>query len=324
MIDTRFDVQRAILYESPAPDPCSVEHYIPLREALERRLIRPETHVLVASVGGQSLVLPTLEMVYYHVAQGQIEGVDWVASFCALCNAGGIFNAAVEGRVYHFAAQGLYDAMTLMADQETRSFWNHVTGACLYGTLAGAQLPRLGSLLQMTAAAAYAASPQALFTVMDRLSERQKHWAEEGNTVYRLAPEYDFDDELRANSRPLDERLPRFDMGLGLWTDTTRRYYPVTVLYQHHNALIDVVDGRSVVVVFDVDVGLPIAFYWEAHQLEFHGDTLILGPQTHYRKGVLYHNGQPMLLERPSQNTIRWYGFSSLFPGCEIYGQAQS
>jgi hypothetical protein len=321
MLQTDFEIQRAILYESPFPQPFTIQRYLLLDEALSTAQIASNTHVLVAPVGESAIVLPTLEMIYYHVAQGEFQGRNWVASFCALCNAGGVFDATIEGKTHHFAAQGLYDAMTLIADQETQSFWNHLTGICLHGPLEGLRLPNLGTLLQMVAGAALVAFPQAQIAVLDPLSEKTRAWTEKTNIAYRLAPEYELPDAYRPSVGPLDGRLPRYDMGLGIWTATTQRYYPMTTLHQRQNALIDQVDGRSVIIVFDADVGLPMAFYLEAAQLEFRGNELILGAETIYHKGLLHHKGQPMPLERPNQSAIRWYGFSSLFPNCEIYGQ---
>jgi len=261
-----------------------------------------------------------LDMIYYHVAQGHWNGVDWMASFCVLCNAGSLFNAHLNETLYHFAAQGYYDAMSLIADQETSSYWNHITGVCLHGPLAGARLERLAPLIQMTSAEAITTYPNSHLMLMT-MTDAERSEADRYFATYRLPQEPKMGQGLLATLPAPDARLPRFDMGLGIWTRTTQRYYPVTTLYQKHNALIDEVDGCTVVVVLDVNVTLPIAFYWQTQQLEFHGDTLILGADTTYRKGVLYEKGRPMPVERPNQHAIRWYGFSSLFPNCEIYGQ---
>ena len=237
-----------------------------------------------------------------------------------LCNTGSLFNARLNDQVYHFAAQGFYDAMSLIADEETQSYWNHITGVCLHGALTGTQLQRLAPLLQMTAADALAVYPEASLTSM-RLSGDEMDEAQELNTVYHLPNKPEISNRLLATLSFVDTRLPRYDIGLGIWTSTTQRYYPISTLYKNHNVLFDEIDGRPVIVVLDVDVTLPIAFYMEAQQIEFHGDTLILGTDTTYRKGVLYEKGRPMPVERPNQNAIRWYGFCSLFPDCEIYGQ---
>jgi len=74
-----------------------------------------------------------------------------------------------------------------------------------------------------------------------------------------------------------------------------------------------------VVILFDGQVGLPTAFYHEANSVYMRGDEFILGPNAHYGKGILYVDGQPTKVLRPNHNAIRWYGFASIFPNCEIY-----
>ena len=39
-----------------------------------------------------------------------------------------------------------------------------------------------------------------------------------------------------------DARRPRMDIGLGIWTDSTHRYYPMDIIAERDNALIDEID----------------------------------------------------------------------------------
>jgi len=86
MMPTGFDVNRAILYDEPMPHPYKVNHYLPLSEALQTQRLQPQEHVLVTTLNQHVIVMPTLDMIYYHVAQGHWNGVDWMVSFCVLCN----------------------------------------------------------------------------------------------------------------------------------------------------------------------------------------------------------------------------------------------
>jgi len=58
MFQSDFDVQRAILYETPEPHPFTATHYMLLAEALELQRIKPQDHVLVASLNDQMIVMP--------------------------------------------------------------------------------------------------------------------------------------------------------------------------------------------------------------------------------------------------------------------------
>jgi len=316
-----FDEQRAILLESPEPHPYNVNRYLPLAEAFAQGKIHLQEPYIVAPVGETAILLPMLPMVYHHVAQGRLGDMPWMAAFCCLCNAGTIFNARYQGQVYNFAAQGFYDVMVLMADEQTGSYWNNLTGVCLHGAMAGASLERLNTLLQMRAEAALIAYPDALVAVMDAMSEDEIATAERWNSTYRVPEVPKIGEGLLATGGTEDTRLPRYDMGLGVWTSQTQRYYAMSQLYANHNIILDRVDGRGVVILLDEEIGLPTAFYHEPTHIEIRGSEFILSPNARYSKGILYVDGQPTKAQRPNHNAIRWYGFASIFPNCEIYGR---
>jgi hypothetical protein len=314
-------LDNALLFNEPEYPPLDVQKSIPLAEALHEKLLKPDSPMLFANFAEQVLVFPMLAMVYHHVAQGESANLAWVASFCALCNAGSLFNARIEGQLHHFAAQGYYDAMTLLADQESQSYWNHLTGICLHGKHLGKQLEYYTSLLQMSAADILNAHPKSVL-VLDNLSSAELAETAEWDKVERLSekPTWDTDTDLLKSLSHEDTRLPRHEMGLGIWTKQSRRFYPVRQLYQRENLLLDDLDGRRILVYIDPHIGLPMACFCEANHAEWHGDDIHLSGNQQIRKAVLYRDSQAVPIERPRQNAIRWHGFSALFPDCEIYG----
>ena len=314
-----FDPHRAILLDEPETPPFTVHHYQTLAGALSQRHIHPNDQLLLTYIGSQPVALPMLPMVYHHVAQGRLDNTFWMAAFCSLCNSGSLFNPRPADDAYTFAAQGYYDVMVLLADQQTGSYWNHLTGQCVYGPLAGSRLERLDALTQMRAADVLQAHPDTWMAVMDGMNAEETATAERWNRSYRLPADPDMGEELLATGTLEDKRLPRHDMGLGIWTQQTQRYYPILHLYQQHNVIIDRLDGRSVVIILNDKVSLPTAFYYEVERLEIRHNEIILAANAHYRHGLLYVDGQRIHPERPTQAAIRWYGFSSIFPGCDIY-----
>jgi hypothetical protein len=321
MTHTIFDERRAILLDEPEPNPYTVARYELLAQGLERRAIDPHDPYLVAPVGQTAVLLPMLAMVYHHVAQGWLNDRPWLAAFCCLCNAGTLFDPRLRGQVHTFAAQGYYDVMVLLADQQTQSYWNHLTGTCLYGPLAGATLERLDALIMMTAGEALAAYPDAQVAVIDSMTDEEKAIAERWNQVYRLPVEPAYGEGLLRTIADEDNRLPRHDMGLGIWTPTTQRYYSITWLYQQQGVIVDEVDGQRVAILLDEEVGLPVALYADASGVEKHGDEFIFSSGARYRKGLMMVNGQFVRPPRPNHNVIRWYAFAAIFPDCEIYGR---
>lgn len=319
-----FDAASAILYDEPEVSRFQAAAYSPLKQALAEKEVLKLTPCLVSPLGDHVLVIPTLSMVYHHVAQGEFDGRPWMMTLCALCNAGAVFDPIIDGQTHHFSAQGYHEAMTLIADEETGSYWNHLTGKCLYGPLADKQITRVTTLEQLTAEQALKAYPDAHYVRSSgSLTAGEKETAWTWNEVYRLAdvPAWDADDELLATLTQQHSRLSRYDMGLGVWTEKTQRYYPILEIHKAQNIILDVIDNRKVLVTVNEEIGLPTIFYCDTVNASFYGQRLRLDDGQHYENGVLYRHGVPVKAERPYHSAIRWYGFSSLFPGCEIFGQ---
>jgi hypothetical protein len=315
-----FDLQRALLLDEPETRPFNVTRYRLLSDALLENAIHRQEHVLVASVENTVIVFPMLAMVYHHVAQGSIDDMAWMAAYCCLCNGGTVFDPCYENNRYTFAAQGYYDVMILLADEQTQSYWNHLTGTCLYGEMTSATLKRLSPLTQMQAGDVPHIHPHAQLALSE-MDDEEITIARRWDGKYRAPQIPGIDEELLATGTASDTRLPRYDMGLGLWTGNTARYYPISKLYEHQSVIVDRVEDRTVIVILDEKVGLPMAFYYQTERAEVHGDTVVFGSNTFYQKGVLLVDGQRIKPERPPQAAIRWYGFSSIFPNCDIYGR---
>jgi hypothetical protein len=117
-----------------------------------------------------------------------------------------------------------------------------------------------------------------------------------------------------------DARRPRMDIGLGVWTATTRRYYPMELLRQR-GAFIDQIDGRSVLIYIQPETATPAAMFVTAGNARMEGRDVRLDNGRIVRMGVLLdRDGKRLTAERPQQLFTRWYGFSLTFPGSEIAG----
>ena len=76
-----FDVNRAMLSDRSRFTPFLVEESQLLREALEQGVVDDDTPILVVERGGRRLALITREMMFHHVAQGELAGEPWMVSF---------------------------------------------------------------------------------------------------------------------------------------------------------------------------------------------------------------------------------------------------
>ena len=117
-----------------------------------------------------------------------------------------------------------------------------------------------------------------------------------------------------------DTRRPRMDMGLGVWTSATHRYYPMAVIRQRGEAFIDELDGRKILIYVEPDTSTPAAIFVDARSATLQGKEVRLDTGAVVRSGVLLdRDGKGQNTERPLQNFTRWYGFALTFPGCEVF-----
>lgn len=76
-----FDHSRAILRDSSVFEPFYVEETIPLREALSNGTLRKDTPLALLHNEAGPLTLVMSQLMYHHLAQGEMEGEPWLVSF---------------------------------------------------------------------------------------------------------------------------------------------------------------------------------------------------------------------------------------------------
>lgn len=220
----------------------------------------------------------------------------------------------MRGEVHHFEYRGLYDGVTILADRETGTIWNHITGEAMYGPLAGSKLPT-SNLLHTTVKQALRSFPDLEIAISDRpIAARTSRWSPWAEKIPILG------DRLRGTMATEDMRRPTMDLGLGIWTERTRRYYPMETVVEQGSAVLDRLDGRGLVVYFDPEARALGAFYMEAESATWEEDVLRFDNGAYMTHGILYDaRGAQLTIERPLQLFTRWYGFALTFPGTEIY-----
>ena len=208
-----------------------------------------------------------------------------------------------------------------MGDRQTGSFWDHITGECLHGPLKGRQL-ELAPLRHMQAAQALAQFPDARialsrlllpFGLIDGLIKIGQRLGKGRFMPPRFAGSMGAEDPRRA----------RMDMGLGVWSDTASRYYPLDLLKARGGVLLDRFDDKKMLVYLDPVSGTPTPLFVDVQKAEWDGDALRLDNGATIRSGRLYDAyGTELPTTQPLHLFSRWYGFSLTFPRCEIYGGA--
>jgi hypothetical protein len=243
----------------------------------------------------------------------------------------------IDGQLHHFSNVGLYDGIFTLQDAETKTLWNHITGEAEYGPLVGRSLGPPGNELQMNVNQALAMDPKMVIAISDRVyfaggrqfgtpagigsgGGRGQGAANQGpagpNTKATM------NDRFAATLGKEDQRRPRMELGLGIWSVSTRRYYPVARIRERGGALLDRLDGRTVLIYIDSESNTPAALFVTATAAKIEGKDIVLDRGSMLRSGVLFdRRGKRLPMERPQQIFTRWYGFALTFPGSEIFGQ---
>jgi len=135
-------------------------------------------------------------------------------------------------------------------------------------------------------------------------------------------PDAVMNDRFRRTLGQEDQRRPRMELGLGVWTATTRRYYPVARIREHGGAFLDRLDGRPVLIYIDPESNTPAALFVKSASAKMQDKDVLLDHGSAVRSGVLLDRGGKRVgMERPQQIFTRWYGFALTFPGGEVFGQ---
>ena len=228
-----------------------------------------------------------------------------------VCNSGVSLTPVIDGETLHFDLAGVYDGLFVMKDAESGSLWNHVSGEAMHGPMAGRRLP-ISNLRQTDVARALAVHPELPVALSDRFLQNQWDPA---------AVDVSIPESFVPTLGDEDPRRARMDIGLGVWTDTTRRYYPMQLVRERDHALVDIVDGRPLLVYIEPETATLAALFVEGSEVTWQGDEVHLETGEVVRFGERYTADGVRATQRPQQIFTRWYGFALTFPGCDVYGQ---
>jgi hypothetical protein len=242
--------------------------------------------------------------------------------------------------LHHFTNAGLYDGLFTLYDAESHTLWNHITGEAEYGPLVGRSLGPPGNQLQLSVRQALEQDLETEIAISDRIyfaggkqfgtaggfggggGGRGRGQVRADRGPAGPNPDAVMNERFRGTLGTEDERRPRMELGLGIWSATTRRYYPVTRIQEKGGALIDHLGGREVLIYIDSESNTPSALFVKSAKAEMQGDDVLLDNGAVVRSGVLLDRAHKRLpMEHPQQIFTRWYGFALTFPGSEVFGQ---
>ena len=235
-----------------------------------------------------------------------------MATFCVVCNTGVSMIPTMDGKEQLFLVAGVYDGVVIIKDIATGTLWNHITGEAVYGKLAGRRL-EISNLLQMNVKEALVLDESIKIAISSRPFVGRR--AEPETQDLTLSPLF-----IQSLGQE-DKRRPRLDVGLGIWTEESSRYYPLERLHRSGEAVMDEIDGRKVLIYVEPGNSVPAAIYVESENARIRGNEIRLDNGQVVRSGVLFdRSGKKQRVERPLQVFTRWYGFALTFPASAVFG----
>ncbi len=176
------------------------------------------------------------------------------------------------------------NGLAVLADRETRSHWDHITGEAISGPLKESQLEVWPVRMTTVAAALIECSDVSVFLS----GYRSYRW----RLAQRLYPRFVHNKGwlpgffYASMNEPIDPRLDKLDQGLGVVVGKRAKYYPMNRISK--DGIQDCWLDRKLCVERGAIDGIPHAKWLDKS-------------------------------EEPMQILSRWYGFSFTFPRCEIY-----
>ena len=123
--------------------------------------------------------------------------------------------------MHHFSAGGLYNGLVLLIDDESKTYWDHITGEAVHGPLTGTQLDQWG--IQLSTASALKRQEPDLLVYRSRQSLRSRVMGWFMNLPFMSGK---FPPGFRRTMSDVDTRLDEMSIGLGVVTSSTQRFYP--------------------------------------------------------------------------------------------------
>ncbi|GGE07412.1 hypothetical protein GCM10011571_05840 [Marinithermofilum abyssi] len=293
MLFTEFDAARARLEKKDLFRRFKVKgEGEPLEQVLADGKMKEQDEILVMERGGRRLAFSVAQIDFHHVAEGELDGQPYMIAYCNICHSGTSMVPVVDGAVLHFGARGIYNGLALLGDDETGSYWNHITGECLHGQLKGEQM-QLFPLERTTVRGGLKRWPNLHIALskphflMRLLGPYVRFVGKAG----LFPPGFGFRDTMGE----LDERLPEMTSGLGIFNNRVQRFYTVRDIAAR-GIIRDEFSGRPIQVQMDEEGAYPKAIYTDVPD-------------------------DGTSANQPMQLYCRWYGFSLTFTGCELYGE---
>lgn len=197
--------------------------------------------VIGVALNGDARAYPIAILNWREIVNDEVGDVPIIVTYCPLCASAVSYERTVSGHVLTFTTSGsLYKNNLVMVDRETGSLWGQIDGEALTGSLAGAKLKLVPSVVTtLSSWRVLHPNTQVLQPPTDVSRD------------YRSDPYlgYDRSDQIQFPSTFDDNRMHPKAMVLGVDVEAGSKAYPFRFL-QEDVVVNDIVAGTSTVVTY--------------------------------------------------------------------------
>ena len=274
--------------------------------------------VLGYVAGDQAYGYPFKILNFHEIVNDELDGIPVLISYCPLCRSAIVYDRRVDGEVLSFGnSSALYESDLVMVDRNTGSYWWQVAGSAIVGTLTGASLDPLPSVV-----ASWAdwktQHPDTLILTRDTGFSRPYERDSFGSYAdYLDSGQFAF--PVSEASR--DGRLQPAALVVGVVFDDVVRAYPVDDLVDPIN---DDVAGNPIV-IFPTEGGAAVfesIVDGETSVFELRdGELIDTATGSVWTAGGVAVSGtlEGSVLAPVASRTTFWFAFVGAFPEVELY-----
>ena len=247
----------------------TTKHIVPLNELivlLKRDAIKPidnptfvdkeeankifyeEDPVIAISINNKARAYPLGILTFHEIVNDEIDGVKFVVNYCPLCNTSNVYNRELTFKnkkyVLDFGTSGMLRKSNLvMWDRQTESWWQQITKKAIVGTLAGASLKQLPSML-LSVKEFFENYPNGKILFIKDTSE----------VKYGINPYFKYDNLAVKKPRlffgKIDQRLPAMERVVGIDFGRVKKAYSFPKL-RKQGIIYDSIAGKDIVIFFN-------------------------------------------------------------------------
>jgi len=219
------------------------------REGLQRFF--EHEPVIALAIEGQAKAYPLNMLTMHEISNDELAGVPILPTYCPLCNASVVYDRRLrhDGKDYllTFEVSGMLRSSDMvMADKQTETWWQQLTGQGLVGELAGAQLKVIPSLV-LSVRAFFERYPDGRILSPDTDTPAAERYGTNPYVGYDHAKNQPYSRYFDAEK--LDERLPPMERVVDIRGREGYKIYPFSAI-QNAGVINDSYDGRPVVLFY--------------------------------------------------------------------------